>query len=135
MPHYKAFYETYLKPGAPYEVNVTSAVRDEAEKAIKEGKMTVGMFEDALEQVVENMVCFVLGIVPLPSPVYQPLPRNQFFNSFASFLSRHNARYGKAQTATLKSSFSTPTVMTSASVEEGDLQPAAQTGTLGMTEP
>ncbi|KNC97710.1 uncharacterized protein SPPG_07172 [Spizellomyces punctatus DAOM BR117] len=52
---YKAFYENYLEPGAPYEVNLPSNIRDQVQHALSEDKITVGMYDAAKDEVVQIM--------------------------------------------------------------------------------
>ncbi|KAJ3156900.1 hypothetical protein HDU86_003435 [Geranomyces michiganensis] len=77
--HYKAFYDTYLEPGAPYEVNLPSSIRDAVEREFMMEKITVGVFDAAKEEVVQSM----------------------FLNTFPNFL--HASQATKAQVARQKS--------------------------------
>ncbi|TPX70219.1 hypothetical protein SpCBS45565_g01970 [Spizellomyces sp. 'palustris'] len=52
---YKAFYENYLEPGAPYEVNLPSSIREQVQHALSEDKITVGMYDTAKDEVVQIM--------------------------------------------------------------------------------
>ncbi|KAI8591767.1 hypothetical protein BDZ88DRAFT_13609 [Geranomyces variabilis] len=77
--HYKAFYDTYLEPGAPYEVNLPSSIRDAVASEFLMEKITVGVFDAAKEEVVQSM----------------------FLNTFPNFL--HASQATKAQVAREKS--------------------------------
>lgn len=57
-PHYIAFFETYIRPGAPFEVNIPSAVREAITACIEKDMFTVGMYDKAKEEVISNMVGF-----------------------------------------------------------------------------
>ncbi|KAJ3177509.1 hypothetical protein HDU85_005879 [Gaertneriomyces sp. JEL0708] len=73
--HYRMFWELYLKPGSPHEVNVPSKHRDEVQVLIAEGRFTAGMFEACKQEVLQNM----------------------FLNSYASFLRKYNSEVSKPQ--------------------------------------
>ncbi|KAJ3012567.1 hypothetical protein HKX48_006203, partial [Thoreauomyces humboldtii] len=54
-PHYRAFYDTYLVPNAPYEVNLPSLIRETVEQAFVSDAIRVGVFDAAKEEVVQSM--------------------------------------------------------------------------------
>ncbi|TPX57411.1 hypothetical protein PhCBS80983_g03874 [Powellomyces hirtus] len=69
--HYRAFFETYLTQGAPYEVNLPSIVRDTVVHAFNQDKIHVGIFDTAKEEVVQSM----------------------FLNTFPNFLHASHAKH------------------------------------------
>ncbi|KAJ3037759.1 hypothetical protein HDV00_001344 [Rhizophlyctis rosea] len=54
-PHYLAFFETYIRPGAPFEVNIPSNVREAITACIEKDVFTIGMYDKAKEEVITNM--------------------------------------------------------------------------------
>ncbi|KAJ3051464.1 hypothetical protein HK097_007527 [Rhizophlyctis rosea] len=68
-PHYMAFFETYIRPGAPFEVNIPSGVREAITACIEKDIYTVGMYDKAKEEVISNMLPPAPNNVPTPIEV------------------------------------------------------------------